>query len=348
VPTVLVTGGAGFLGVSLARVLRTRGWSVVSLDLAELDAADLRPHVRAIRGDIRDPASVAAALTDAGVDAVVHAAAALPLYSAADIRTTEVDGTRRVLEATRNAGVRRFVHVSSTAVYGIPNHAPLSESDPLEGVGPYGEAKIEAEGVCAEFRSAGMTVSVLRPATFVGPERLGVFDLLFDWALDGRSFPLLGGGRNRYQMLHVADLCEAVFACLTLPEAAVNDTFNVGASEFGTLASDCQAVLDEAGRGGRIVGIPAGPAMAALRVLHALHLSPVYPWIYETAVRDCVASVEKAARVLGWTPRHSNRNALVENFRWYRESRPGLTRSGGVTHRTRWKQGALGLARRLF
>ncbi len=341
-----MTGGAGFLGVSLARLLAARGWGVVSLDIAEVDDADLRPSVRSIRGDIRDPTAVARAV--AGVDAVVHAAAALPLHAAADIRSTEVDGTRRVLEGALDAGVRRFVHISSTAVYGIPSHAPLVETDALEGVGPYGEAKIEAEGVCADFRSMGLTTSVLRPATFVGPERLGVFDLLFDWALDGRHFPLLGGGRNRYQMLHVADLCEAVFACLTGPRETVNDTFNVGAREFGTLGSDCQAVLDEAGHGRRIVGLPAAPAMAVLRVLHALHLSPVYPWIYETAVRDCVASVEKAGRVLGWAPKHSNRAALVANFRWYREARPGLPSSPGLTHRTRWKQGALGLVRRLF
>ena len=343
---VLITGGAGFLGINLARFLRARGHSVVSLDVAPLDAPDLAAHVEAIRGDVRAPASVAAAVR--GAEFVVHAAAALPLYSPADIQTTEVEGARNVLVAARREGVRRVIHISSTAVYGIPDHAPRPETDPVRGVGPYGRAKIEAEEVCAEHRRAGMIVPVLRPATFVGPERLGVFDLLFDWALDGRNFPVLGRGDNRYQLLHVADLCEAIGGCMARSDEEVNDTFNIGAREFGTLRTDFQAVLDEAGFGKRIVSVPAEPAIAALRLLGVLGLSPLYPWVYETAVRDCVVSIEKAERRLAFAPRYSNREALVENFRWYREARPRFAATSGVSHRVPWKQGALRLIKRLF
>ena len=81
---------------------------------------------------------------------------ALPLYSEHDILTTGIDGTRTVLAAAERAGIGRFVHISSTAVYGIPDHHPLVEDDQLDGVGPYGQAKVEAERVCAEFRRAGM------------------------------------------------------------------------------------------------------------------------------------------------------------------------------------------------
>src|SRR5439155_26532837 len=163
------------------------------------------------------------------------------------IPTIDVDGTRTVLEGAREAGCRRVVHVSSTAVYGVPDHHPLLETDPLSGVGPYGTAKVEAERACEAARAAGQLVAIVRPKSFVGPERLGVFAMLYEWAREGRDFPILGRGDNRYQLLDVADLCSAIVLAATAPPAIANDTFNVGAAEFTTLRDDFQAVLDEAG-----------------------------------------------------------------------------------------------------
>src|SRR5205823_8118135 len=107
-------------------------------------------------------------------DVVVHAAAALPLWRPADIRSTNVEGTRTILTAARAAGMGRVVYISSTAVYGVPEKHPLVEDDPLIGVGPYGESKIAAERLCTAFRSQGYCVPVLRPKTFLGTGRLGV------------------------------------------------------------------------------------------------------------------------------------------------------------------------------
>lgn len=209
----LVTGGAGFLGINLVRFLLGRGQSVRSLDTAAFDYPE-RNRVTVIEGDIRDPDAVRRAM--AGVDIVVHAAAALPLYSPAEIRSVEVDGTRCLLEVARSLGVARFVYISSTAVYGIPDHHPIREGDRLAGVGPYGEAKIAAEALCAAAREAGMCVPILRPKSFVGPERLGVFAMLYEWAADGHNFPVLGRGDNRYQLLDVEDLCQAIWLTATL------------------------------------------------------------------------------------------------------------------------------------
>src|SRR5215217_929657 len=343
---VLVTGGAGFLGINLIRFLLARGVEVTSLDVAEFTYTDVQDRVRIVRGDIRDRAAVEIALT--GVDAVVHCAAALPLYPPDEIYTTDVIGTRIVLETARVAGVHRVVHISSTAVYGIPDHHPLREEDRLEGVGPYGQAKIQAEMIALEERANGLTVSILRPKSFIGPERLGVFSLLYDWALDGRNFPVLGNGNNRYQLLDVEDLCEAIWCCLTLPASRVNDTFNVGAREFGTIRGDYQAVLDAAGHGKRIIGLPATPAILALRLLEKLGISPLYKWVYETAAKDSFVSIKKAQRQLGWQPRYSNREALLRNFAWYRAHRDDFAHASGISHRVPWRQGALGLAKRLF
>jgi nucleoside-diphosphate-sugar epimerase len=343
---VLVTGGAGFTGINLIRFLLERGVAVRSVDLAEFTYADCRARIEHIVGDIRD-ADVMDRAT-AGCDLVIHSAMALPLYSEHDIMTTGIDGTRTVLAAARDHGVRRVVHISSTAVYGVPDHHPLVEDDALIGVGPYGKAKIEAERVCREFRAQGLVVPVIRPKSFIGPERLGVFALLYDWAQDGRGFPMIGNGRNRYQLLDIADLCQAIWLCATLPDDVVNDTFNIGAKQFTTMGEDWQAVLDHAGHGKRVRGLPAWPVIWTLRLLDRLHLSPLYPWVYETAAKDSFVSIEKAERVLGYAPRYSNRDALIRNFEWYQDHLDEFADASGVSHRVPWKQGALALAKRFF
>ena len=152
----------------------------------------------------------------------MHTAAALPLYKPEDIYSTDIDGTRNLLEAAEENKIKRFIHISSTAVYGIPDHHPLLESDKLDGVGPYGKAKILAEEECLKFREKGMCVPILRPKSFIGPERLGVFDLLFDWAQDAKGFPMIGNGKNRYQLLDVEDLCQAIYLTATLDEKIAN------------------------------------------------------------------------------------------------------------------------------
>ena len=345
VRTCLITGGAGFLGINLVRYLLERGVQVVSLDIVRFDYPE-RDAVKVLDGDIRDVDSVRAAMD--GVDLVVHAAAALPLYSAEEIYSTDVDGIRNVLDAAYRSGIGRTIHISSTAVYGIPDHHPLKEDDRLHGVGPYGEAKIEAEEICQEYRDKGMCVPIIRPKSFVGPERLGVFALFYDWAKDGKNFPMLGSGRNRYQLLDVEDLCSAIFLAATLPDSQVNDTFNIGATEFDTMKEDYQAVLDYAGHGKRIIPLPAAPAIWTLRLLEKLGISPLYKWVYETAATDSFVDVEKAQRLLGWDPRYSNRDALVRNYVWYIENLASFEGSSGVSHRVPWSQGILKLAKVLF
>jgi nucleoside-diphosphate-sugar epimerase len=336
---VLITGGSGFLGINLIRYLMHQGVTqIVSLDTAEFDYPE-KDRITVIRGDIRDKETVRRAMR--GVQWVVHTAAALPLYKKEEIFSTDIDGTELLLEEALVEMADRFVHISSTAVYGIPDHHPLKEDDPLVGVGPYGEAKIAAEKVCLEYREKGLCVPILRPKSFIGPERLGVFALLYDWAKDGKNFPMIGNGKNRYQLLDVEDLCEAIHLCLIKDEADVNDTFNVGATDFTTMKEDYQAVLDRAGFGKKIIGTPAKPLIWFLRVLEFFKLSPLYKWVYETACEDSFVSTEKIEQKLKFFPKYSNKQALVRNYEWYIGHLDSFEGKGGISHRVPWSQGIL-------
>ncbi len=343
---VLVTGGSGFLGINLIRfLLRTGEYDIRSLDIAPFKYPEVS-QVEAIIGDVRSRGDVEKAMQ--GVDVVVHAAMALPLYPKREILTTGIDGTRMVLSCAADAGIKRVVHISTTAVYGIPDHHPLLETDTLDGVGPYGVAKVAAEGICEEFRQKGMCVPVLRPKSFIGPERLGIFVLLYDWAATGHNFPMIGNGRNRYQLLDVEDLCQAIYLTMTKGDEVVNDTFNIGAKDFKTMGEEYQAVLMRAGYGKRVIGFPAQLLIWPLRILDWFRLAPVYKWVYETASKDSFVSIEKAERVLGYKPQYSNTDALLRNYDWYLAHRTQFEGESGVTHRLPWKQGVLGLAKLFF
>lgn len=343
---ILITGGAGFLGINLIRYLVERNHEVTSLDIADFDYIGVKDKIKIIKGDIRNFSAVRTAMRD--VNVVVHTAAALPLYTEKEIFSTEVDGTRILLEEAKKNKAERFIHISSTAVYGIPDHHPLYETDKLDGVGHYGKAKIEAENVCLEFRGKGMCVPIIRPKSFIGPERLGVFALFYDWAKDGKNFPMIGSGDNRYQLLDVEDLCDSIYSCITLPKEIVNDTFNIGAKEFTTMREDYQVVLDYAGFGKKIVGLPATPIIFTLKFLEVFKLSPLYKWVYETASKDSFVSIEKAERVLEFSPKYSNKDALIRNYKWYSGNLNSFENQTGISHRVPWNQGILSIAKWFF
>ena len=159
---------------------------------------------------------------------------------------------------------------------------------------------------------------------------------------------MIGSGNNRYQLMDVEDLCEAIYLCATLEKENVNDTFNIGAKEYTTMKEDYQAVLDYAGFDKKIIPLPEKPIVLMLKILETFKLSPLYKWVYETASKDSFVSIEKAEKKLGFKPKYSNKDALIRNYKWYTEHLDEFKNKSGVSHRVPWKQGILKLAKKFF
>ena len=341
---VSISGGAGFLGLHLARRLTGEGVRVRTLDVAPLDDAQLEGTVEELRGDVRD--ARACRELAAGADVLVHAAAALPIQASREsIFSVNVGGTAAVLAAAREAGVGRVVLISSTAVYGVPERHPIREGDPLVGVGWYGESKIEAERLCREFGTRGLAHVTIRPKTFVGPERLGVFEILFDWVREGRRIYTLGSGENRYQLLAVEDLVDAVVRAFSA-EGAVGEALNVGAGEFGSVRDDLGALIRHAGSTSRLTPVPVRPAELVLaRPRAAASLAA-----RRVALQDGTPGLIRLDGEGAGAPRlvvaALNAETLIETYDWYLDNRSSLA-AAGTTHRVPWNQQALGLLKRL-
>lgn len=347
---VLVTGGAGFLGLHLAQELVLRGVGFLALnDIAPFFEEEYSKNLLLVNQDVRDAEGMYRLINDNNIEIIIHCAAALPLWSKSEILTTNIDGVRNTLEQARRCGVERFVFVSSTAVYGVPDKHPLVEDDPVIGVGNYGISKIEGEKICEEFRRQGMCIPIIRPKTFIGTARLGVFQILYDWVDSGKRIPIIGKGNNLYQLLEVSDLIEAIWLVATAPVELANDTFNVGAQHFEKVKLDVGALCDFAGNGSRVMPTPASLVKPALALFEFLKISPLYKWVYGTADKDSFVSTQKIEEKLNWKANYSNQDALITSHKWYLEHKDELEfQKAGVTHRVGWDQGILKFFKRFL
>lgn len=345
---VLVTGGAGFLGYHLAQNLPRRGVAFMAFnDIAPFFKEEYPEEYVLANVDVRDADGMYRLIHDNKIEVIVHTAAALPLWPKEEIMSTNIAGLRNTLTQAQKCGVERLIFISSTAVYGVPEKHPLFEDDPVDGVGAYGISKIAGEKVCAEFRAHGMCVPVIRPKTFIGTARLGVFQILYDWVDSGKRIPIIGKGENLYQLLEVTDLIDAVWLAGSAPADVANDIFNVGAQRYEKVKIDVGALCEFAGNGARVMTTPAPLVKGALAIFEFMKISPLYKWVYGTADKDSYVSTEKIEKKLGWKATSSNQDALIASHKWYLEHKEELkTQKAGITHRVGWDQGVLKLFKR--
>ena len=337
----LVTGGSGFLGNLIARRLHARGERVRVLDVWEDPTRPREIEFQKI--DIRDRAGVAAALRD--IDVVHHNVALVPLTKAGgDFWSVNVEGSRIAAEEAARAGVKRFVHMSSSAIFGAPAQCPVTNHSPLRPIEIYGRAKLAGEeavrDICAR---GGVELVVIRPRTILGEGRLGIFQILFQWIEEQRKIFVIGDGSNAFQFVHAHDLMDAYVLALDTHRPGI---YNVGTDRFGTLREALENLIRYAGSRSRVTGLPAGPTIATLRALDWLHLSPLAPWHYLTYHKAFHFDVAPL-HALGWKPRYSNDEMLREALDWFRAHRGELAaEKERSAHRSVVRQRLLGLLRR--
>ncbi len=341
---ILITGAAGFLGLHLA--LRGKKHQLTLVDIAPFDTREYPKSCRFEAADVREKKMIDLVK---GHDVVIHAAAALPLQKPDVIYDVNFNGMKNIITACFKHKIKKLVFVSSTAVYGVPKKHPILETDPRVGVGPYGQSKIDAEDLCFDAIKKGLHVTIIRPKTFVGTHRLGVFEILFDWIHDGKRIPVIGSGNNRYQLLDVDDLADAIYAFAEKSDKRYDDAFNIGSEKFNTVREDLGALFAYAKSGSKIMPTPAWPIKRALWFFEKIKLSPLYQWVYDTADKDSFVSIEKLTQALRWHPRYSNAQALIKSYQWYLDNYKNIkSRPAGLTHTVGWKQGILGFFKKFL
>ncbi len=343
---ILVTGGAGFLGMHLAWYLHKKFNNITLIDVAQFNKKEYPSNSQLAVCDVRNKNKLESFVR--GQDVIIHAAAALPLWKEKDIYTTNIDGTKNILELAKIHKVKRVIFISSTAVYGVPKKHPIVEDDPRVGVGAYGKSKIVAEDLCFDAIEKGQNITIIRPKTFVGTGRLGVFEILFDWIHDGKKIPVIGSGKNKYQLLDVDDLVDVIYRFCLKHKKSYNGVFNIGAERFNTVKEDLEELFKFSKSGSKILKTPAFLVKNILWFFEKIGVSPLYQWVYDTADKDSFVSNEKLKKALNWKPKYSNSQALIKAYKWYLDNYKEVKSiASGITHTTGWKQGILKLFKRL-
>jgi UDP-glucose 4-epimerase len=301
----LITGGAGFIGSTIAKELVANGAEVIALDnlssgyRVNLDGI---PQVRLIETDVRDAASVNAAA--AGADVIFHLAASVGNQRSIDqpVHDAEVNviGTIRVLEAARKAGIRKVVISSSAGIFGELKTLPIREDHPAEPDSPYGASKLcaEKEGL-AYAKLYGMEVVCLRYFNVYGPSQRfdaygNVIPIFVFQMLRGEPVTIFGDGEQTRDFVNVRDVAQANIRSAMAP--GVSGAFNIGS--------------------GTRISINA----LAARLRAASGLNPVVRHGPPRAgdVRDSLADIGAARRAFGFEPAVTMDEGLPEYIRWAR------------------------------
>lgn len=337
----LITGGAGFLGTLIARELLKKGDSVRVID--PIDDPDMHPDIEYIQGSVLDRKTMQKALKD--VNIVHHNAALVPLTkSGKGFWDANVIGSQIAAEEAVKAGVDAFIHMSSSALFGLPDDSPITNNTPTEPIEIYGRSKLEGEKRVIDIcKKANLPLTVIRPRTILGEERLGIFKILFDWIIENRNIYIIGSGNHLFQFVHAIDLMS--FYMLTI-EKQTPGIYNVGCKDYSTLRHDLEELINYAGSTSKVVSLPQKLAIGALKTLDFLHLSPLAPWHYMTYHKEFHFDVQPLMD-LGWKPKYSNIDMFKESFDWYKENKDAFNYNSKSTHRSAVKEGMLWLLKKL-
>ncbi len=299
----LVTGGAGFIGSNVARLLVDEGYDTVVLDNLssgfEINLAPL-PSAEFIKGDVRDEAVVSGALK--GVDVVFHLAAAVgnvrSIQYPVDDSDINVIGTLRVLEAARRAGVRKIVYSSSAAIFGEVKHLPIREDHPVEPESPYGVSKLAGEKHCLAYAKIhGLEVVCLRYFNVYGINQRydaygNVIPIFAHRLLLDQPLVVFGDGEQTRDFVNVHDVARA--NVLAARADGISGTFNIASGTSITLNHLVRVLRD------------ASPIDA-----HVEYAQP-----RKGEVRHSQADISAARRTLGFAPTVDLLTGLREYLAW--------------------------------
>lgn len=319
---VLVTGATGFIGRNLVDALQQRGYSVRCLVRKTSNTRSLqKPSVHFAEGDISDPRMVRHAVR--GVTAVYHLAGAIKAARREDYFRINQGGTRILLEALAeaNAGLKRFVHISSLAAAGpSSSDAGLTENEPPNPISWYGESKLASEQEVLRF-SDTFPVTILRPSAVYGPHDS---ETLLAFRMVKRGW-LLTPGRltRRFSLIHAGDLAAA---CIRAAECDTlsGEVFFISRPEIYTWGDVGQAIAQNLGKGYRQVSFPqwmartvglAGDLWADATGRPATLNSQK---IQELLQPFWICNTSKAREILGFDPAIDLKRGIDETVRWYK------------------------------
>lgn len=319
---VIVTGGSGYFGTLLLEKLLSLGHECLNIDVNPTDI--VAENLTTKLCDIRDLESLNESISKA--DVVFHNVAQVPLAkNAYEFDTVNRVGTENILRVAVKKKISNVVYTSSSAVYGIPTKNPVQNDDLARPREAYGMAKLEGEKICRHYYDKyGLNISIIRPRTIMGPGRLGIFSILFDWISRGYNVPVFNGGNNIYQFIHSDDLADA---CISSSSRVGFSSYNIGAEQFGSMREVLSSLCTHAGTGSKVVSLPMKPMVVGMKIASKLKISPLGDYHALMYGRSMFFDTSKAKAELNWRAKYSNDEMFIETYDWYLKNSASLKKA---------------------
>lgn len=321
----ILFGGNGFVGRYIARDLLDAGEQVLVCDLPG-SHPPVYAHTAQLPVDITDPATLARVPFEP--QDIVYSLAARMLHPIIRRRdrhdyfyAVDYHGAVNIIQAMERAGCSRLIQFSTDMVYGkLQTPPPVGVDHPREPIGEYSASKKLLEDFCMERRRHGLKVSIFRPRLINGPGRVGILGNLFGLIRRNLPVPLIGNGSNRYQMVSVFDCASAALASARL--GVVDGEFNLGSAAPPIVRELLTDLIRHSASRSFLVSTPASLVKLTLRALDSLNLPLLFPEQFEVADNDYVVDIGSTVRLLGWQPRHSDRDMMFAAYREFAACAP--------------------------
>ena len=319
---ILVTGATGFIGRNLVSKLVEKQYEVTALVRKTSDVNGLPQEIRLVEGDLLDLISLTNAVV--GAEMVIHLAALFDFYpkDVGLLYRVNVDGTRNLVNACKNASVKRFIYCSTSETTGMVKNPPATEDAELLPMYDYGKSKILAENEVREGAgSGGFEYIILRPVGITGP---GEFYLGYETynAIARKEISMIpGDGQKRVMFMHVDDLVQG-FICALKTKTGVNETYFLSTDDIFTYEEMFQFLANYLGVEAPKRKVPVFLAKLGVGILGFFkHRGErTYLWHMKSVDamnRDRWYSNEKAKRKLGWKPSMTMADAFQSTMDWY-------------------------------
>lgn len=304
---ILITGGSGYLGSLLVNKFYENNHQVFNLDILKGN----NQKISNISVDLLDYKNLQEVFLQYKFDIIIHNAAKVPISrSKKSYYENNVLGTKNLLNLYEEHSVKKFVYISSSAVYGVPNKVPITENDIRNPVESYGLSKKIAEDECMKLIGK-KNITILRPRTILGEDRMGIFSILFTWISMNSKVPVFNNGNNLYQFIDARDFIDAAYL------SAFSDysgSLNIGSENFTSMRNLIESLISRKKSKSIVKNIDNNYLIKIGKTLSKLQIIPLKDYHFAAYGKDIYFDTSLAKKTLNWNSKFSNVDSLENSY----------------------------------